>query len=111
MDTLLIRGARVLTLGGGAWPRRGPAVGELGIIEGDVLVKGDRVAEVGEDLEAPAEAAVIEAEGRVLMPGFVDCHTHLCWAGSRLDEWEQRLSGRSYQEIAAAGGGIMATVR
>lgn len=54
---------------------------------------------------------VIDCKGRVLMPRFVDCHTHACWAGSRVDEWEQRLAGKSYQEIMAAGGGIMSTVR
>ncbi|MCH7550327.1 MAG: hypothetical protein IIA35_01280 [Proteobacteria bacterium] len=45
------------------------------------------------------------------MPGFVDCHTHACWAGERFDEFEMKLAGRSYLEILAAGGGIMSTVR
>lgn len=49
--------------------------------------------------------------GRVLIPGFVDCHTHACWAGSRLEEWEQKLKGASYLELLNAGGGIMSTVR
>lgn len=109
---LLIRGARVLTLGEQPWPRRGHAIGDLSVLDdADVLVHADRVAAVGADLAPPADTTVLEAEGRVLMPAFVDCHTHLCWAGSRIDEWEQRLAGRTYQEIHAAGGGIMSTVR
>lgn len=53
----------------------------------------------------------IDADGNVVMPGFVDCHTHLCWAGHRFDEFEQRVGGASYLEILRAGGGIMSTVR
>ena len=53
----------------------------------------------------------IDAGGRVLMPGFVDCHTHACWAGERYDEFAMKLAGRPYLEILAAGGGIMSTVR
>jgi len=81
------------------------------IPHGDVLVVGDRIAAVGEKVDAPADAEVIEANGRVLLPGFVDCHTHACWAGDRLAEWEQKLRGVSYLEILKRGGGIHATVR
>jgi imidazolonepropionase len=113
--SLLIRNARLLTLsppGGGERPRRGNALRELGVIErGDVLVTGDKISVVGPKVEAPAGTEVIEANGRVLMPGFIDCHTHACWAGQRLDEWEQRLSGVPYREILQAGGGLPATVR
>lgn len=112
MGHLLIRGARVLTLGEQAWPRRGHAIGDLSVLDGaDVLVRDGLIVGVDVEMEAPGDASVIEAEGRVLMPGLVDCHTHLCWSGSRIDEWEQRLAGRMYQEIQAAGGGIMSTVR
>lgn len=52
-----------------------------------------------------------DAEGRAVIPGFVDCHTHACFAGSRLDEWTQKLAGVSYLELMEQGGGIMATVR
>ena len=54
---------------------------------------------------------VVLANGRVLMPGFVDAHTHLCWAGDRLDEWAQLRAGRPYLELLAEGGGILSTVR
>lgn len=110
--TLHLRNARVLTLSGGAEPRRGQALGELGVIPaGDVVITDGRIAAVGPNLAAQADATVIEANGRVLMPGFVDCHTHACWAGDRLDEWEMKRRGVPYLEILKKGGGIHATVR
>jgi len=115
--SLLIRNARILTLAAPAGatparPRRGKALGELGVIaHGEVLVRDDRIAAVGEKVEAPADAEVIDANGRALLPGFVDCHTHACWAGDRLAEWEQKLRGVPYLEILKQGGGIHATVR
>ena len=110
--SLLIRQARILTLAGGAASRRGTALRDLGVLEsGDVLLEGLRVAGVGRSLESPPETPVIEAGGRVLMPGFVDCHTHACWAGDRLDEWEMKLRGVPYLEILKQGGGIHSTVR
>lgn len=117
---LLIRNARILTLAPSAGsgpavherPRRGRFLADLGVIPaGEVLITGGKIAAVGSKVEAPADAEIIEAQGRVLMPGFVDCHTHACWAGDRLDEWEQRLRGVPYLEILKAGGGIHATVR
>jgi hypothetical protein len=98
--SLLIRHARILTLAQPATTertaraRRGPALRELGIVaRADVLVAEGKIAAVGTDLTAPAGAEVIDADGRVLMPGFVDCHTHACWAGEPLDLWEQQLGG------------------
>ena len=109
---LLIRNARILTLSNGSRPRRGKELGDLGLIPiGEVLVTDGKITAVGAKVEAPADAEVIDAQGRVLMPGFVDCHTHACWAGDRLNEWEQRLRGVPYLEILKAGGGIHATVR
>lgn len=118
---LVVRDARVLTMkpGGvdGAGALRGEKMQELAVLpRGDVVIDrgSGMIVEVRAHDDAarvPSGAEVIEARGRVLMPGFVDCHTHACWAGSRIDEWEMKLSGKSYLEIMAGGGGIMSTVR
>ncbi|HRQ71656.1 MAG TPA: imidazolonepropionase [Phycisphaerales bacterium] len=112
--SLLIRDARVVTVAGSPGLRRGVAMSEIGIIDhADVLVRGDSIEAVvhGGETEPPANATTIEACGRVLLPGFVDCHTHACWAGDRLDEWETKLRGETYLDTLRRGGGIMATVR
>lgn len=114
--SLLVRGARVVTPRRGeaeaTGPLRGRAMGRLSVrSELDVLIENDRIARVERELPIPDTAEVLEARGRVLMPAFVDAHTHACWAGNRLDEWERKLDGASYQEVMEAGGGIMATVR
>jgi imidazolonepropionase len=109
---LHIRNARILTLRGAPGPRRSKALRELGILPlGEVLVVDGKIAAVDKTVEAPAGVESIDAAGRVLMPGFVDCHTHACWAGDRLDEWEKRLAGATYLEILKLGGGIHSTVR
>ena len=109
---LLLRHARILTLAAGDRPRRGAALGQLGVVErGDVLVRDGLIAAIEPSIEAPPDTQVLEAGGRVLMPGFVDCHTHACWAGDRLAEWEMKLRGMSHTKILEAGGGIQATVR
>ena len=118
--SLHLRNARVLTLAAArsnglpalSRPRRGKELGELGLLpQGDVLIAEGKITAVAPKLETPVGAEVIDAQGRVLMPGFVDCHTHICWAGDRLGEWEQELRGVPYAEIVKAGGGIHATVR
>ncbi|CAG0983908.1 imidazolonepropionase [Phycisphaerales bacterium] len=122
MNALRILNARVVTPARG--PQRGEAIGQLKVLpQADVLIEDGVIKSVTPRTDAvPATpqsspARTIDAAGRVLMPAFVDCHTHACWAGSRLDEWEMRLRGATYQEIMAAGGGgglgagIMATVR
>ncbi len=95
--------------------RRGSALREVPTIpDGAVVIRGERIDWVGptRDLPAlPAAARVIDAAGQVVLPGFVDSHTHLIFAGSREDEFEQRLEGLTYQQIAERGGGINATVR
>lgn len=98
--SLLIRGARVVK-GDGTEP----------LAHADVRVEGQHIAVVAAQLDAVAGDQVIEADGRVLMPGFVDAHTHALWAGDRLDDFERRLRGASYLEILQAGGGIWSTVR
>lgn len=110
--TLLIRNARILTLAGPNRTRRGKELADLGVLpQGDVLISEGKVTTVGPKVEAPADAQVIEAQGRVLMPAFVDCHTHACWAGDRLEEWEMKLRGVPYLEILKKGGGIHSTVK
>lgn len=113
MNGLLIRAARVVTFDDGSdRPRRGAALSDLGLRDGcDVRCSGGNIVDVGRYLEPQPGDEVIDARGRVLVPGFVDAHTHLCWAGSRIDEWEKRLAGASYLELLSAGGGIMSTVR
>lgn len=96
----------------------GPAMSDLGIIEdGLVAVEDGKIVEVGRtgelkpNLKLTANTKVIDAENMVAMPGFVDCHTHLVYGGSREEEFELRAQGMSYMDIAARGGGIRATVR
>jgi len=79
-----------------------------------VACEGERIAWVGPVANLPATgraAEVIDAGGRLVTPGLIDCHTHLVFAGDRSREFEQRLQGSSYEEIARAGGGILSTVR
>lgn len=114
ISTLTITNARILTLAGATPPRRGDALRDLGVIErGFVRIEDGRIVEVGEGEETSndSQEIVIDAQGCVLMPAFVDCHTHACWAGQRLDEFALKLAGRSYLDILKAGGGIMSTVR
>jgi imidazolonepropionase len=95
-------------------PLRGPALGEVDVLEDAfVLCEGGRIAEVGRmrDL-AELEGEVEELDGRGLcaVPGLVDCHTHVCFAGDRVAEFELRARGASYEELHAASGGILSTV-
>ncbi len=77
-----------------------------------VLVENGRIASVGARAEAPLEGAeIIDCGGAWMTPGLIDCHTHIVHAGNRSGEFEARLNGASYQDIARAGGGIMSTVR
>jgi len=114
MPPIIIRNARILTLDSSLGARRGAEMKDLSILpQGEVLIGADgKIADVGTKIEnVPAEAQVIDAAGRVVMPGFVDCHTHLCWAGSRMDEWKAILNGESYLDLLKKGGGMLATVR
>lgn len=116
MSSIAITNARVLTMappGAQEAPRRGPMLADNGVIEtGWVLIEDGRIAAFGEGSPSDDCAEqVINAQGRVLMPALVDCHTHACWTGDRSGEFEQRLAGATYLDILAAGGGIMATVR
>tara|TARA_R110000782_G_scaffold268689_1_gene365481 strand:- start:19244 stop:20401 length:1158 start_codon:yes stop_codon:yes gene_type:complete len=86
----------------------------LGVIERGVIAGvDDRILYVGPESDAPALEAenVIGCDGRWITPGLIDCHTHLVYGGNRASEWERRLAGASYEEIARAGGGIVSTMR
>ncbi len=106
---------QLATLAGPRRARVGAEMRELGLVaDGAVLVESGRIAAAGRRSELRAEIdradAVVDAEGGLVTPGFVDAHTHLVFAGNRAGEYEQRIAGVSYQEIAAAGGGIQSTV-
>ena len=118
--TLLIQHARqVLTLAGGSanGPLAGASLSDWTIIEnGFVACQGDRIAAVGpmtalDRALISADTRLIDASGRVLMPGLVECHTHLVFGGNRAHEFERKLRGESYLDILASGGGILSTVR
>jgi imidazolonepropionase len=110
---LIHSASQLLTLSGG--PQRGAALGTLNIIEDGALLAHDgEIIAIGTSAELraayPNEPA-LDAGSCVVMPGFVDPHTHAIWAGDRAAEFEMRLQGKSYLEIMAAGGGILSTVR
>jgi imidazolonepropionase len=110
---LIHSASQLLTLSGG--PQRGHDLGRLGMIpDGAVLIREGRIAAVGTTAElrtAYHGEESLDAGGCVVMPGFVDPHTHAIWAGDRAAEFELRLLGKTYLEILAAGGGILSTVR
>lgn len=113
---LIIHGAgQLLTCASPDGPKKGSAMLDLGIIEdGAVAVVDGKIAAVGKSAEILSEYKsdnVHDAEGRVVLPGFVECHTHLVYAGDRLNEFELKIKGAEYLEILAAGGGILSTVR
>lgn len=109
--------AQLLTLAGPPAPRRGQALGEIGILpHGGLLTEGEVILCVGRtrSLEREAlrrRAEPIDCSGRVLMPGFVDSHTHLVFAASRVNDYELRLRGKTYEEIAHGGGGIQSSAQ
>lgn len=109
---IAITNARLLTLAHGGAPRRGQAMHKLAPIDhSSILIRDGKIDSLGPSIDLPADAQIIDADGRVVMPAFVDCHTHACWAGERLDEWERKQQGATYLEILESGGGIMSTVR
>jgi len=110
---LIHSASQVLTLAGG--PQRADRLGDLGLIQnGAVLFRDGRILETGpseELLRRYPDEEKQDVAGRVVMPGFVDPHTHVVWAGDRSGEFEKRLGGKTYLEILEEGGGIISTVR
>jgi imidazolonepropionase len=117
-DLLVEHAAELLTLAGAhSGPRTGAALRDVGLVtDGAVAVLEGQVVAVGSTAQVRAsvvlapDATVVDAHGCVVLPGFVDPHTHLVFAGSRADEFEMRLRGATYLDIAASGGGILRTV-
>ena len=106
----------MVTVAGPARPRVGAELRELSVIEdGALLVRNQKIEQVGSraDIERLIGDAceIVDAGRRVVLPGFVDAHTHPVFAGTRAGEFEERTHGATYQEIAARGGGIQSTVR
>ena len=112
---LLVLHAGLATMGGGG-PKRGAEQGDPGLIpDGAVAIADGKIVAVGPTSAILREykakkADTIDASGKLVTPGLVDPHTHLVFAGTREEEFERRLKGESYMEIAASGGGILSTV-
>ena len=110
---LIHSSSQLLTLTGG--PQRGHALGTLGIIEdGAVVIRDEKIVAVGTTAELRASypnEPTLDAGRCVVMPGFVDPHTHVIWGGDRANEFEMKMAGKPYLEILAEGGGIISTVR
>jgi len=116
--TLFIKNIGQLVTMQGPVPRRGKDMAEIGLItDGAVVVSGDEImavgktAEVARDVDPAGHCVVISADNKVVTPGLIDPHTHPVFAGSRELEFEMRLAGKSYMDIAGAGGGIRSSVR
>src|SRR5947209_9975022 len=121
----LLHASQLITLAGPKRPRVGDELGELQIIrDGGILIRDGRIEAVGPSdeieknlnaksiqvSERSTDIEIIDLGGRVVLPGFVDAHTHLVFGGNRLDDFERRARGESYEQIAKAGGGIWSTV-
>jgi len=107
-DFILLNAGELVTMDGS--DRETIRLGAVASLDGVIVWVGAN-AEVGAHVRIPDDAVVIDAAGACVVPGFVDAHTHAVFAGSRADEYAERLAGRSYREILASGGGINATVR
>ena len=108
--------AQLVTLAGPARPRVGPEMRELAIVPGGaMLIREGRIQAIGSragmERVVSADAQIVDAGGRIVLPGFVDAHTHPVFAGTRAGEFDERTEGATYAEIAARGGGIRSTVR
>ncbi len=110
----VLHASQLITLAGPKRPRVRAEMSELAIIrDGGMLIREGKIEMVGSSEEVAKNAGhveIVDAGGRVVLPGFVDAHTHLAFAGNRLDDFERRARGETYEQIAKAGGGIWSTV-
>src|ERR1043166_4344122 len=110
----VLHALQLVTLSGPKRPRVGNELSELGVVcNGGMLIREGRIERVGPSDEIEKNmggAEIVDARDRVVMPGFVDAHAHLIFAGNRLDDFERRARGETYEQIAKAGGGIWSTV-
>jgi imidazolonepropionase len=110
----IIHASQLVTLAGPKRPRVGSELSELALIrDGGMLIRNARIEVVGpsNEIESKAgDAEIIDARGKVVLPGFVDAHTHLVFTGNRLEDFERRARGDTYEQLAKAGGGIWSTV-
>ncbi len=115
VDLLLVNTGQLVTCASGDGAKRGDAMQDAGVIvHGALAVEHGLIVATGTTSDIQAEFTaerVIDAQGKAVIPGLVDCHTHVPYAGNRYDEFEMRILGRSYMDIMQAGGGIMSTVR
>jgi len=116
MDSLaVLHASQLITVAGPKRPRVGAEMAELAVIrDGGMLIREGKIEIVGSSEEVAKNARdveIIDAGGRVVLPGFVDAHAHLVFAGNRLDDFERRAHGETYEQIAKAGGGIWSTVK
>ena len=110
-----INAAQIVTVAGPARPRTRAEMSDLGIVaDGGLLIRDSLIRYVGSSKSVESQidenCSVVDVDGRIILPGFVDAHTHPVFAGTRVDEFEERSRGVTYQEIAARGGGIQSTV-
>jgi imidazolonepropionase len=115
IDLLIHNAHQLVTCASPNEPKRGAAMRELGLIaDGAVAIHQGRIIDVGPSSELMGRYTaneMLDARGKAACPGFVDCHTHVVYAGDRIAEFEQRIGGATYLEIMAAGGGIASTTR
>lgn len=113
-DLIIHNAGQLVTCASSDVPKRGAAMTDVGIIEhGAVAIAGEKILAAGASeaiLREYSAGEMLDAEGRVACPGFVDPHTHIVYAGDRLDEFELKIKGADYLEILTAGGGILSTV-
>jgi imidazolonepropionase len=112
----VLHASQLITLAGPKRPRVGAELSDLSIIpDGGMLVRDGAIVVTGPsdviEKQMSSDTEVVDATGRVVLPGFVDAHAHPVFAGNRVDEFEMRASGATYEQIAAGGGGIRSTVR